>query len=80
VIACQGETLQNAAGWLSASSRDVFIVPMAMRNGQSCNQLFLGTFASKAEAEAEIPRLPAQFREGGNKPRPYQVSEIPVRQ
>jgi septal ring-binding cell division protein DamX len=53
---------------------------MAMRNGQSCNQLFLGTFASKAEAEAEIPRLPAQFREGGNKPRPYQVSEIPVRQ
>lgn len=80
VIACQGETLQNAAGWLSASSRDVFIVPMAMRNGQSCNQLFLGTFASKAEAEAEIPRLPAQFREGGNKPRPYQVSEIPSRQ
>jgi hypothetical protein len=79
-IACQAETLRNAAAWMESRSKDLFILPMAMRGGQTCNQLFVGSFASKAEAEAQIPKLPPQFREGGNRPRAFQVSEIPARQ
>lgn len=79
-IACQGETLRNAAAWMEARNKDLFILPMTLRGGQTCNQLFMGSFASRAEAEAEIPKLPPPFREGGNKPRAFQVSEIPARQ
>lgn len=79
-IACQAETLQNAAGWMEGRNKDLFILPMTLRGGQTCNQLFVGSFASRAEAEAEIGKLPPPFREGGNKPRAFQVSEIPTRQ
>lgn len=79
-IACQVDTLRNAAEWLSAWNKDLFVMPIAMKNGQTCNQLFVGSYASKGEAEGQIPRLPKQFREGGNKPRVFQVAEIPSRQ
>lgn len=79
-IACQAETLRNAAAWMEPRSKDLFILPMDLRSGQTCNQLFLGSFGSRAEAEAEIAKLPPPFREGGNKPRAFQVSEIPTRQ
>ncbi len=79
-IACQAETLRNAALWMEPRSKDLFILPMELRSGQTCNQLFLGSFGSRAEAEAEIAKLPPPFREGGNKPRAFQVSEIPTRQ
>jgi hypothetical protein len=79
-IACQTDTLRNAADWLSAWNKDLFVIPIAMKNGQTCNQLFVGSYGSKGEAEGQIPRLPKQFREGGNKPRVFQVAEIPSRQ
>ncbi|MFN8012706.1 MAG: hypothetical protein U0P81_15155 [Holophagaceae bacterium] len=79
-IACQAETLRNAAAWMEPRSKDLFILPMDLRSGQTCNQLFLGSFGSRGEAEAEIAKLPPPFREGGNKPRAFQVSEIPTRQ
>ncbi|MBK8725574.1 MAG: hypothetical protein IPL96_05845 [Holophagaceae bacterium] len=79
-IACQQETLQNAASWMEARNKDLFILPMTLKNGQSCHQLFMGSYASKAEAEGEIAKLPPPFREGGNKPRAFQVSDIPTRQ
>ncbi len=79
-IACQTETLRNAAEWMTGWNKDLFVVPIAMKNGQTCNQLFVGSYASKGEAEGQIPRLPRQFREGGNKPRVFQVAEIPSRQ
>jgi hypothetical protein len=79
-IACKVETLQNAAEWMKAMSQDLFVVPMAMKDGSTCSQLFYGDFTSQAAAEAQIPKLPAQFREGGNKPRAFPANGIPARQ
>jgi hypothetical protein len=76
-IACQGETLQKAARMLEAKQPDLFLRPMAMRDGRTCYQVFMGHFASKAAAEKAIPGLPAPFHAGGNKPRAFRVDEIP---
>ena len=79
-IACQGETVQHAAGLLKDRDPDLFILPMAMRNGRICYQVFLGHYASEAEALAAAKRLPTPFLTAGNRPRPFRVDDIPSRQ
>ncbi len=76
-IACQGETIQKAARMMEDLNPDLFLRPMRMRDGKSCYQVFMGRFTSKAAAEKVIPTLPAPFRIEGNKPRAFQVREIP---
>lgn len=76
-IACQGETIQNAAKMLEDRRPDLFLRPMAYRDGRTCYQVFMGRFPSKAAAEKGVPSLPAPFRAGGNRPRAFRVDEIP---
>lgn len=76
-IACQGETLQKAARMLEANQPDLFLRPLAMRDGRTCYQVFMGHFRSKAAAEKAIPGLPAPFRAEGNRPRAFRIDEIP---
>jgi hypothetical protein len=76
-IACQGETIQKAANLMESLHPDLFLRPMRMRDGKSCYQVFMGRFASKTAAEKVIATLPAPFRIEGNKPRAFQVREIP---
>lgn len=76
-IACQGETLQKAARMLEAGRPDLFLRPLAMRDGRTCYQVFMGRFPSKAAAEKAVPALPAPFRSEGNRPRAFRIDEIP---
>jgi len=51
-----------------------------MNDNKICTQIFSGSFQSREQAEARIKILPPAFLAGGNKPRPFQVSEIPEKQ
>ena len=79
-IACQGDTVQHAVGLLKGLDPDLFILPMTMRGGRTCYQVFLGGYDSEAAAQAAARRLPAPFSAGGNRPKPFRVDEIPARQ
>lgn len=79
-IACQGLTIQHAAELLKDQDPDLFLMPMAMRDGQTCYQVFLGSFGSEAAAKEAARKLPAPFLAEGNRPKPYRVSQIPDRQ
>ncbi|HEU4951494.1 MAG TPA: hypothetical protein VFT46_06060, partial [Holophagaceae bacterium] len=78
-VACQPETLARAVAAFPRES-DLFLVPLRMKDGRTCRQICFGSFRSEAEAQAAAERLPALFREGGNKPRAYQASALPEKQ
>ncbi|WP_243320960.1 DUF4388 domain-containing protein [Geothrix sp. SG200] len=79
-IACQGDTIQRAASLLRSQNPDLFLLPMTMRNGRTCHQIFLGTYESEAAALAAARRLPPPFLAEGNRPKPFKVDQIPSRQ
>lgn len=79
-IACQGQTIQRAAELLKGQDPDLFLMPMAMRDGRTCYQIFFGSFGSEAAAREAARKLPAPFLAEGNRPKPYRVSQIPDRQ
>ncbi len=79
-IACQGATIQQAAELLNKQDPDLFIVPMVLRDGKTCYQIFLGSYGSEAAAKAAAQSLPAPFLVEGNRPKPFRVAQIPDRQ
>ncbi|MDE3033449.1 MAG: hypothetical protein KGI56_07275, partial [Acidobacteriota bacterium] len=79
-IACQGATVQHAADLLAGRDPDLFLLPMTLRDGRTCYQVFLGSYPSEARALRAARRLPAPFHTEGNRPKPFRVSEIPRRQ
>ncbi len=79
-IACQGSTVQHAADLLKGQDPDLFLVPMTMRDGRTCYQVFLGAFGSEAAAKAAAIKLPPPFLAEGNRPKPFRVAQIPDRQ
>ena len=79
-IACQAETVQHAAKLLEGTGESPFSLPIRMKDGKTCTQIFSGSFKTREEAQGHIKSLPAAFLSGGNKPSPFQVSEIPDKQ
>ncbi|HJW71469.1 MAG TPA: DUF4388 domain-containing protein [Geothrix sp.] len=79
-IACQGSTVQHAAGQLKDRDPDLFILPMTMRDGRTCYQVFLGHWGSEAAAKNAAKKLPAIFLAEGNRPKPFRVGQIPDHQ
>ncbi|GLH72044.1 hypothetical protein GETHLI_05460 [Geothrix limicola] len=79
-IACQGSTVQHAADILKGQDPDLFLVPMAMRDGRTCYQVFYGSYGSEAATKAAAKKLPPPFLAEGNRPKPYRVAQIPDRQ
>ncbi|HEX9081023.1 MAG TPA: DUF4388 domain-containing protein [Holophagaceae bacterium] len=79
-IACQGGTVQRAASLLKDHDPDLFLLPMTLRDGRTCYQVFLGAFGSESAALKAARRLPAPFRAEGNRPKPFRASDIPSRQ
>lgn len=75
-IANLPSTLKAAVEAYGAGTPDLFIAPIKLRTGKTAYQLFLATYATKAEAEAAGRAVPAFFKEGG-KPLPMRVGEIP---
>ncbi|HET6331447.1 MAG TPA: hypothetical protein VFF76_11725 [Holophagaceae bacterium] len=78
-VACQPDTLARAVAAFKEPA-DLFLVPMAMKDGRTCHQVCFGHFGSEAEAQAAIARLPDLFTRGGNKPHPFQASSLPEKQ
>lgn len=70
-------TLKNAVAAFPGREPDLFIAPIKLKGGRTAYQLFLGDYASKAEAERAAKAVPAFFLEGGQRPRPYQINAIP---
>ncbi len=79
-IACQVDTVQHAADLLKDQEPDIFVLPMAMRDGRTCYQVFLGSFASEPVARDAAKHLPAPFLAEGNRPKPFRVGQIPDKQ
>lgn len=79
-IACQQETVENATKLLVAAGVTHYSLPIKMKDGKVCTQIFSGSYKTRKEAEAHVKGLPSAFLSGGNKPRPFQVAEIPQKQ
>jgi hypothetical protein len=77
-VARQAFTLKNAA-WAFPGVPNLFIAPIQLRGGTTANQLFMGDYSSKEEAERGIRAVPTYFLKGRQRPIPFQVSDIPAR-
>lgn len=77
-IANLPSTLKNAVEAFPGRNPDLFIAPIKLRGGRTAYQLFLGDYASKAEAERAAKAVPAPFLEGGQRPRPFLGTGIPT--
>jgi len=72
-------TLKNAVGAFPGTTPDLFIAPIQLKGGKTAYQLFLGDYASREEAERAAKAVPALFLEGGQRPKPFQLSGIPAK-
>jgi len=79
-IACMGDTLRRAVDVFPDGKPDLFLLPIKLRDGRTCYQVYYGRFPSEGAAEKHIKGLPNIFREGGNHPKPFKVSELPAKQ
>jgi len=78
-IACQPETLVRAVALFDTASPDLWLLPLSLRDGRGCYQVFYAHFPTKEAAEAAGRKLPAAFRSEGNKPKPFKIGEIATR-
>jgi hypothetical protein len=76
-IADLPSTLKTAVTAFPSGKPDLFIAPIKMKGGKTSNQVFLGEYASKIEAEQAAKKVPGVFLEGGQRPKPFQMSAIP---
>jgi hypothetical protein len=77
-IANLSATLKNAVVAFPGQEPDLFIAPIKLKGGRTAYQLFLGDYATRADAERSAKAVPAFFLEGGQRPRPYQINAIPA--
>jgi septal ring-binding cell division protein DamX len=75
-IADLPSTLGHAVAAFPSGEPDLFIAPIKLQGGKTSYQLFLGEYATKAEAERAARGVPAFFLEGGQRPKPFLVSGI----
>ncbi len=75
-IANLPSTLKGAVEAYGEATPDLFVAPIKLRTGKTAYQLFLGSYATRAEAEAAGRGVPAFFKDGG-RPLPMLVGEIP---
>lgn len=71
-------TLKNAVRAFPGATPDLFIAPIQLRGGKTANQLFLGDYVSKEEAERAARAVPTYFLKGRQRPIPFLVSDIPA--
>jgi len=79
-VACQGDTIRRVVELFKGKDPDIFLLPIAMRDGRSCYQVLYGRFPSEAVAEKQRKRLPASFLADRNRPKLFRFSDIPKHQ
>jgi hypothetical protein len=73
LVACSGETVQNAV--TNVSSAELFILPVKYQ-GRDCYRLCWGLYPGTAQAAAAARALPDYFRKGGATPRVMSAAEL----
>jgi hypothetical protein len=76
-IACQGETIQRLVGIFKGRDPDIFLLPIAMRDGRVCYQVLYGRFPTQLAADKQLKHLPASFLADRNRPKKFRFSELP---
>jgi len=79
-IACQGDTIQRLVGIFKGADPDIFLLPLAMRDGRVCYQVLYGRFATQMAADKQLKHLPASFLADRNRPKKFRFSELPKTQ
>jgi septal ring-binding cell division protein DamX len=79
-IACQGDTIRRLVGIFQGHEPDIFLLPIALRDGRVCYQVLYGRFPTQAAAEKQLRRLPASFLADRNRPKKFRFSELPKMQ
>jgi hypothetical protein len=74
-IACQTDTIQRVPEVFKGKPADLFLLPMPMRDGRTCYQVFFGRYASQQAAIAEVKNLPGAFRQ--DHPKAMRLGDIP---
>jgi len=76
-IACQGDTIQRLVGIFKGRDPDIFLLPIAMRDGRVCYQVLYGRFPTQLAADKQLKHLPASFLADRNRPKKFRFSELP---
>lgn len=76
-VAWKRITLKNAAWAFPGTKADVFIAPLQLRDGTAVQQLLLGVYTSREEAELTVRTIPGYFLKTKLRPIPIQVSDLP---
>jgi len=79
-IACQPETLRRAVDLFEDGKPDLWVLPLALRDGRGCYQVFYSHFSSKALAEKAVKKLPTAFHADRNRPKSFQIGDIGIKQ
>lgn len=79
-IACQHETLRRAVDLFKEEKPDLWVLPLSLRDGRGCYQVFYGHYPSQASAEKAAKRLPTAFRAENNRPKCFRLGEIAIKQ
>jgi len=76
-IACQGDTIRRLVEIFKGKGPDIYLLPIAMRDGRVCYQVLYGRFPTQAAAERQLKHLPASFLADRNRPKIFRFSDIP---
>jgi hypothetical protein len=76
-IACQGPTIQRLMELFKAQEPDIFLLPIALKDGRVCYQVLYGRYSTQKAAETDLKRLPAPLLADHNQPKVFRFSDVP---
>lgn len=79
-IAFENRTVLNIVEGLPGQEESFFLLPIRMKDGRNCYQVFLGEYETEAAALARRTSLPAWFMNQGNTPIPFRIGALPEQQ
>jgi septal ring-binding cell division protein DamX len=79
-IACLGGTIQRLMELFKDREPDLFVLPIALKDGRMCYQVLYGRYPTRQTAERDLKRLPPVLLADRNQPKVFQFSDIPKMQ
>jgi hypothetical protein len=79
-IAYESTTVVNLVKSMPGQEESCFLLPIRMKDGRTCYQVFLGDFPTESAALAKRAELPAWYTRRGNAPIPFKLGALPEQQ